>query len=215
MVAMFLAAADQTILASALPTIASSLGGITDLSWVVVAYLLAATVAAPLYGYLGDRFGRRRVLLGALAIFTGASVACALAPNFLWLVVFRAAQGLGGGGLMTLTQALIGEHVSPRERGRFAGYFATVFALPAPPGRCLAPISPALQLARSFLINVPGGGGGVVIARAARARTGAGRSDPMWGAFLRRHGHVPVRCRQTATAMLGVVPDVRAACRAR
>src|SRR5436190_8830361 len=74
MVAMFLAAADQTILASALPTIASSLGGITDLSWVVVGYLLAATVAAPLYGYLGDRFGRRRVLLGALAIFTGASV---------------------------------------------------------------------------------------------------------------------------------------------
>src|SRR6185369_1118816 len=110
MVAMFLAAADQTILASALPTIASSLGGITDLSWVVVGYLLAATVAAPLYGYLGDRFGRRRVLFGALAIFTGASVACALAPSFLWLVLFRALQGLGGGGLMTLAQALIGEH---------------------------------------------------------------------------------------------------------
>ncbi len=137
MVAMFLAAADQTILASALPAIASSLGGINDLSWVVVGYLLAATVAAPLYGYLGDRFGRRRMLLGALGVFTLASVACAFAPNFLWLVLFRALQGLGGGGLMTLAQALIGEHVSPRERGRFAGYFATVFALASTTGPVL------------------------------------------------------------------------------
>src|SRR5437660_12717115 len=79
MVAMFLAAADQTILASALPTIAGSLGGLADLSWVVIAYLLAATIAAPLYGHLGDRFGRRRMLLGALAVFTVASLACALA----------------------------------------------------------------------------------------------------------------------------------------
>lgn len=106
MVAMFLAAADQTILASALPTIASALGGFADLSWVVVSYLLAATVAAPLYGYLGDRFGRRRMLLGALAIFTLASMACALAPTFLALVVARSLQGLGGGGLMTLAQVV-------------------------------------------------------------------------------------------------------------
>ena len=156
MVAMFLAAADQTILASALPTIASSLGGITDLSWVVVGYLLAATVAAPLYGYLGDHFGRRRVLLGALVIFTGASVACALAPNFLWLVLFRAAQGLGGGGLMTLAQALIGEHVSPRERGRFAGYFATVFALASTAGPVLgAYLTEQFSWRAVFLINLP------------------------------------------------------------
>src|SRR6478752_7509132 len=86
MLAMFLAAADQTILASALPTIANALGVIADLSWVVVAYLLAATVAAPLYGYVGDRFGRRRALLGALAVFTIASCACSLAPSFWWLV---------------------------------------------------------------------------------------------------------------------------------
>ena len=156
MVAMFLAAADQTILASALPTIVSSLGGITDLSWIVVGYLLAATVAAPLYGYLGDRFGRRRVLLAALAIFTGASVACALAPNFLWLVLFRTLQGLGGGGLMTLAQALIGEHVSPRERGRFAGYFATVFALATTIGPVLgAYLTEHLSWRAVFLINVP------------------------------------------------------------
>ena len=129
MVAMFLAAADQTILASALPTIASSFGGLADLSWVVVAYLLTATIGAPLYGHLGDRFGRRRMLLVALGIFTAASLACALAPTLFALIAARALQGLGGGGLMTLAQSLIGEHVSPRERGRFSGYFATVFAL--------------------------------------------------------------------------------------
>src|SRR3982074_3953456 len=97
MVAMFLAAADQTILASALPTIAGSLGGLADLSWVGLAYLLAATIAAPLYGHLGDRFGRRRMLLGALAVFTVASLACALAPTLLLLIAARAVPGLGGG----------------------------------------------------------------------------------------------------------------------
>lgn len=156
MVAMFLAAADQTILASALPTIASALGGVADLSWVVVAYLLASTVAAPLYGYLGDRFGRRRILLGALAIFTAASGACAFAPSFLWLVVCRALQGVGGGGLMTLAQALIGEHVSPRERGRFAGYFAVVFALASTSGPVLgAYLTERFDWRAIFFINLP------------------------------------------------------------
>src|SRR4051794_15536110 len=114
MVAMFLAAADQTILASALPTIASSLGGLDHVSWVVVAYLLAATIAAPIYGHLGDRFGRRRMLFVALAVFTLASFGCAVAPTLFALIVARAVQGLGGGGLMTLAQAVIGEHVAPQ-----------------------------------------------------------------------------------------------------
>lgn len=156
MVAMFLAAADQTILASALPTIASALGGIADLSWVVVSYLLASTVAAPLYGYLGDRFGRRRMLLGALAVFTLASIACALAPTFLTLVAARALQGLGGGGLMTLAQAMLGEHVSPRERGRFAGYFATVFALASTSGPVLGGyLTEHWSWRAIFILNVP------------------------------------------------------------
>src|SRR5947207_8666948 len=156
MVAMFLAAADQTILASALPTIAGSLGGLADLSWVVIAYLLAATIAAPLYGHLGDRFGRRRMLLGALAIFTAASLACALAPTLLLLIAARAVQGLGGGGLMTLAQALIGEHVSPRERGRFSGYFATVFALASTSGPVLgAYLTEHLSWRAVFAINLP------------------------------------------------------------
>jgi len=156
MVAMFLAAADQTILASALPTIASSLGGLADLSWVIVAYLLTATIGAPLYGHLGDRFGRRRMLLVALAIFTAASLACAAAPNLLALILARALQGLGGGGLMTLAQALIGEHVSPRERGRFSGYFATVFALASTSGPVLgAYLTEHLSWRAVFIINIP------------------------------------------------------------
>jgi MFS family permease len=156
MVAMFLAAADQTILASALPTIAGTLGSLADLSWVVVAYLLAAAVAAPLYGHLGDHFGRQRMLLVALAVFTAASLACALAPTLLVLIVMRAVQGLGGGGLMTMAQALIGEHVSPRERGRFAGYFATVFALASTSGPVLgAYLTQHLTWRAIFAINLP------------------------------------------------------------
>src|SRR5690242_5035959 len=156
MVAMFLAAADQTILASALPTIATRLGGFAYLSWVVVAYLLAATIAAPLYGHLGDRFGRRRMLLIALAIFTIASIGCAAAPTLLMLVVARAVQGAGGGGLMTLAQALIGEHVAPRERGRFQGYFAGVFALASTSGPILgAYLTEHVSWRSVFAINLP------------------------------------------------------------
>lgn len=166
MVAMFLAAADQTILASALPTIASSLNGFADISWVVVSYLLAATIAAPLYGHLGDRFGRRRMLLGALAIFSVASLGCAFAPTLLTLIVARAVQGLGGGGLMTLAQALIGEHVSPRERGRFSGYFATVFALASTSGPVLgAYLTEHVSWRSIFWINIPLGLIAAVLAR--------------------------------------------------
>ena len=156
MVAMFLAAADQTILASALPTIASSLHGFADLSWVVIAYLLAATIAAPLYGHLSDHFGRRRMLMTALALFTLASAACAWAPTLLALIVARAVQGLGGGGLMTLAQALIGEHVPPRERGRFAGYFAILFTLSSTAGPILgAYLTEHFGWRAIFTINLP------------------------------------------------------------
>jgi EmrB/QacA subfamily drug resistance transporter len=156
MVAMFLAAADQTILASALPTIASRLGGFEYVSWVVVAYLLAATIAAPLYGHLGDRFGRRRMLLIALGIFTIASIGCAAAPTLVTLVIARGVQGAGGGGLMTLAQALIGEHVPPRERGRFQGYFAAVFALASTSGPILgAYLTEHVSWRSVFAINLP------------------------------------------------------------
>ncbi len=156
MVAMFLASADQTILASALPTIASHLGGFEYVSWVVVAYLLAATIAAPLYGHLGDRFGRKNMLMVALSVFTVASIACAAAPTLLALIAARALQGLGGGGLMTLAQALIGENVPPRERGRFQGYFAAVFALASTSGPILgAYLTEHVTWRSVFAVNLP------------------------------------------------------------
>jgi EmrB/QacA subfamily drug resistance transporter len=156
MVAMFLAAVDQSIIAASLPAIAGELGGLGDLSWIATAYLLAATLAAPTYGHLGDRFGRRRMLLWALALFTLASIACTLAPTFWALVAARALQGLGGGGLMTLSQALIGEQVPPRERGRFQGYFAAVFASASTGGPILGAYLTELVSWRAvFAINLP------------------------------------------------------------
>src|SRR5262249_15774237 len=121
MLPMFLAVADQTIVATALPAIASSLGDIERASWVVVSYLIANTIAAPVYGRLGDTFGRRHMMFVALGIFMAGSVLCALAPSMLVLTAFRVVQGFGGGGLMTLSQALIGEAMPPRERGRYPG----------------------------------------------------------------------------------------------
>jgi EmrB/QacA subfamily drug resistance transporter len=156
MCAMFLAAIDQTILASAMPAIVASLGGFSDLPWVVTGYLLAATVAAPFYGHFGDRFGRRAMLLVALSIFTLASLGCALAPTLWALIAARIVQGLGGGGLMTLSQALIGENVPPRERVRFQGYIAAVFATSSTLGPLIgAYVTEYLSWRAVFFINLP------------------------------------------------------------
>jgi EmrB/QacA subfamily drug resistance transporter len=126
MLPMFLAVADQTIVATALPAMASTLGEVERVSWVVVSYLIANTIAAPVYGRLGDSYGRRRMILTALAIFIIGSLLCALAPNIEILTATRVLQGFGGGGLMTLSQALVGETVPPRERGRYQGFLAGV-----------------------------------------------------------------------------------------
>lgn len=126
MLPMFLAVADQTIVATALPAIAGSLGNVEQISWVVISYLVAATIAAPVYGRFGDAFGRRRLMYVGLAIFMAASLLCALAPSIILLSLARLLQGLGGGGLMTSSQALIGETIPPRERGRYQGYLAAV-----------------------------------------------------------------------------------------
>jgi EmrB/QacA subfamily drug resistance transporter len=123
---MFLAVVDQTIVATALPAIAAASGEVERASWIVVAYLIAATIAAPIYGRLGDSFGRRRLMFFALPIFMAASILCALAPSIELLTLARILQGLGGGGLMTLSQALIGETIPPRERARYQGYLAAV-----------------------------------------------------------------------------------------
>jgi len=126
MLPMFLAVVDQTIIATALPAIAAATGEVERASWVVVSYLIAATVAAPIYGRLGDSFGRRRMMYVALAVFIVASLLCAMSSTILWLTAARVLQGLGGGGLMTLSQALIGEAIPPRERARYQGYIATI-----------------------------------------------------------------------------------------
>ncbi len=123
---MFIAVMDQTIVATALPAIAVALDDVERIAWIVVAYLVATTIAAPVYGRLGDVYGRRRMMFVALGVMTLGSVACAAAPSLPFLIFARIVQGLGGGGLMTLSQALISESVPPRDRARYQGYLASV-----------------------------------------------------------------------------------------
>ncbi len=156
MLPMFLAAVDQTLLATATPVISRELGGLRETSWLAVAYLLASVVMVPLYGRLGDRFGRRKVLGLAILVFATGSLACGLAPTLGVLVAARVVQGLGGGGLMTLSQALIGEVVAPRERARNQTYFAIIFTLASVGG----PVIGGLVVHHAswrwlFLVNLP------------------------------------------------------------
>ena len=129
MLVLLLAALDQTIVSTALPTIVGDLGGISHLSWVVTAYLLTATVSGPLYGKLGDLYGRKRVLQAAIVIFLIGSVLCGLSQSMAQLIAFRALQGLGAGGLMVVTLAVVGDIIPPRERGKYQGYFGAVFGV--------------------------------------------------------------------------------------
>ena len=129
MAAMFLAALDQTIVATALPTIAGELGDLEKLSWVVTAYLLTATASTPLYGKLSDLYGRRPLYQVAITVFLAGSVLAGLAQDMNQLIAFRAVQGAGAGGLISLAMTVIGDIVSPRERGRYQGYVGAVFAV--------------------------------------------------------------------------------------
>jgi EmrB/QacA subfamily drug resistance transporter len=129
MLVLLLAALDQTIVATALPTIVGDFGGLEHISWVVSAYLLGQTAVTPLYGKLGDLLGRKRVLQGAIVLFLVGSALCGAAQSLPMLIAFRAIQGLGGGGLIVLTQAAIGDVVPPRDRGRYQGVFGAVFGV--------------------------------------------------------------------------------------
>src|SRR4051794_41084464 len=126
--AMLPAVLDQTILATALPTIALDLGSLTDVSWVVTAYVVAAAAATPLWGKLGDRLDHKRILQIALALFLAASALCGVAQDITMLVAARVTQGVAAGGLMTMAMVAVGDLVSPRERARYQGYIAATFA---------------------------------------------------------------------------------------
>ena len=127
LLAMFLAALDQTIIATALPTIGRELGDLEHLPWIVTVYLLTSTAVTPLYGKFSDSYGRRGTMLIGIVIFIIGSIACALAPNMIVLILARGLQGIGGGGLIALAQTIIADIVAPRERGRYQVYFASVF----------------------------------------------------------------------------------------
>jgi EmrB/QacA subfamily drug resistance transporter len=164
MLPMFLAVADQTIVATALPAIVAATGNAERASWIVVSYLIASTIAAPIYGRLGDSFGRRRLMFVALAVFILASMLCAATTSVEMLTLARVLQGLGGGGLMTLSQALIGEAIPPRERARYQGYLAAVAVC----ANTFGPVAGGFLTERFgwqsiFLINVPIGLGAVAL----------------------------------------------------
>jgi EmrB/QacA subfamily drug resistance transporter len=137
MLAVLLAALDGTIVATALPTITAELGGLNQLSWVVTGYLLASTISTPLYGKLGDLYGRKRVFQAAIVIFLIGSALCGQAQGMGELIAFRTLQGLGGGGLIVLAQAIIGDIVSPRDRGRYQGVIGAVFGVSSVAGPLL------------------------------------------------------------------------------
>ncbi len=154
--AMFLAALDQTIVATALPTIGRELGDPELLPWVVTSYLVTSTAVTPLYGKFSDTHGRRVTLLFGVGLFTVASIACALAPSMLTLILARALQGLGGGGLISLSQTIIADVVAPRERGRYQVYIASVFVTSSLLGPLLGGLfAEHLHWSFIFWINVP------------------------------------------------------------
>ncbi|MFD4273925.1 MDR family MFS transporter [Streptomyces cyaneofuscatus] len=153
---MLLAALDQTIVSTALPTIVSELGGLDHLSWVVTAYLLAATAATPLWGKLGDQYGRKKLFQTAIVIFLIGSALCGMAQNMPQLIGFRALQGLGGGGLMVLSMAIVGDIVTPRERGKYQGLFGAVFGVTSVLGPLLGGFfTETLSWRWVFYINLP------------------------------------------------------------
>jgi EmrB/QacA subfamily drug resistance transporter len=174
---LLLASLDQTIVSTALPTIVGDLGGIQHLSWVVTAYLLASTIAAPLYGKLGDLYGRKIVLQTAIVLFLVGSALCGLSQDMTELIAFRALQGLGGGGLMVTTIAVVGDIIPPRERGRYQGFFGAVFGVSTVIGPLLGGFFvDNLSWRWIFYVNLPIGAAAlVVIGVVFRARRPEGR----------------------------------------
>jgi EmrB/QacA subfamily drug resistance transporter len=156
MLAMFLAALDQTIVATALPTIGRQFQDVSSLSWVITAYLLASTAVAPVFGTLSDIYGRRAMIIASLSLFIAGSVVCAVAPSLPVLILGRGLQGLGGGGILPIVQTIISDIVSPRERGQYQAYFSGVWVAAGIGGPVLGGVfAEHLHWSVIFWINLP------------------------------------------------------------
>jgi len=166
MLAIFLGALDQTIVAVSMPAISAQFKDVSLLAWVISGYMVAMTVAVPIYGKLGDLYGRRRLMLFGMGLFTLASLFCGLAQSMEQLVLARIFQGIGAGGMISVSQAIIGDIIAPRERGRYQGYFSSMYAAASVAGPVLGGVmTQYLSWRWVFLINLPLGLGAWLVAR--------------------------------------------------
>jgi EmrB/QacA subfamily drug resistance transporter len=174
MLALLIASLDQTIVSTALPTIVSDLGGLSQLSWVITGYLLASTVSTPLWGKLGDLYGRKPLFQASIVLFLAGSALCGISQNMVELILFRSVQGLGAGGLLVLTQAIIADVVPPRQLGRYQGLFGAVFGVTSVGGPLLGGFFvDTLSWRWIFYINLPIGAAALLVIALALP----GRSD--------------------------------------
>ena len=185
--AMFLGALNQTIVATALPTIGRAFDDFENLSWVVIAYLLTSTVVAPLYGKLSDIYGRRGMMLVALGVFMAGSAASAAAPSMLMLILGRGLQGIGGGGIVPLAQSIIADAVPPRERGAYQAYTGSVWIVAGAAGPVLGGvIAEHLHWSVIFWLNIPLGIGAALLCHRQAQAAAAARARPYDRSHRRR-----------------------------